>query len=126
MAKKKILAAAASKRCHWPMLASGRKTIREQVAKGENPLNVAKTTFEETCRALIRIKAKDWKHRFVKQRWEQILDQYCGSLANVQVAKIEPMHVVEALTPLWHSCSAIPPITLVIGVLLMPEISLEG
>jgi integrase len=89
---------------HSVTLAAAREMahrLREAVHEGRDPLDERITvrkvvTFAECCAQFFKSQAK------ALPRWEQTLQTYCGSIANLPVNAITTDHVLEVLRPLWR------------------------
>ena len=60
-------------------------------------------TFTEATEAVIALHRPGWRGGKSEHQWRTSLETYAGPLADMRVNEIEPAHVLEILTPHWHS-----------------------
>ena len=87
--------------------------IRAKIEQGIDPIAERKAsrtaligalTFDEAAKRLIEAKSPEWSNAKHATQWQATLDTYASPIiGKMPVDKIELRHVVEVLTPIWHT-----------------------
>ena len=89
-------------------LAEARKKAlanRRVIEQGLDPRAASRLpTFAQATEEVIALHSQKWRTGSrTAQIWASSLDRFAGSLANVTVDKITTAHILEALSPVWHT-----------------------
>ena len=87
--------------------------VRAKIEQGIDPIAerkefrtvlVGALTFDEAAKRLIAAKSPEWKNAKHATQWKATLDTYASPIiGKMPVDKIELRHVVDVLTPIWHT-----------------------
>ena len=87
--------------------------IRAKIEQGIDPIAERKAsrtalvgalTFDEAAKRLIAAKSPEWANAKHATQWKATLDTYASPIiGKMPVDKIELRHIVDVLTPIWHT-----------------------
>ena len=77
---------------------------RQAVEEGRHPKARHAPTFAQATEEVIALHSQKWRTGSrTAQIWASSLERFAGSLANVTVDKITSAHILEVLSPVWHT-----------------------